>query len=102
MLAKYVGVPETAIQALRDGTPIEDARLEALRRFTSQVVTKRGWVDELEIRALLDTGYANQTILDVILGVAVKVMSNYTDHVAHTQLDDVIKPLAWTHPGNRG
>lgn len=101
MLAKYAGVPGTVIQALRDGAPIAEAKLEALRKFTSQIVTKRGWVDEQEIQALLDSGYTNQTVLDVILGAAVKVMSNYTNHVADTQLDDVIKPLAWTHPSKR-
>ncbi len=102
MLAQYARVPDAIIKALRDGTPIDDARLEALRKFASKVVTKRGWIDELEIQALLDEGYAKQTVLDVILGVAVKTMSNYTNHVAGTELDDVIKPLAWIHPTKRG
>jgi hypothetical protein len=50
------------------------------------------------MEGLLKAGYTNQTILDVILGVAVKVMSNYTNHMAHTTLDEVIKPLEWSHP----
>lgn len=101
MLAQYAGVSDATIKALRDGTPIDDAKLEALRQFAAKVVTKRGWVDESEIQVLLDAGYARQTVLDVILGVAVKVMSNYTNHVADTQLDDVIKPLAWIHPSKK-
>ena len=101
MLAQYAGVSDEVIKALRDGTPIDEMRLEALRRFTSRVVAERGWVDESGIQNLLDAGYTNQTVLDVILGVAVKMMSNYTNHVAETHLDDTIKPLAWIHPNKR-
>lgn len=102
MLAQFAEVPDATTKALRDGTPVDDAKIEALRKFTSKIVTSRGWVDESEIQNLLDAGYARQTVLDVILGVAVKTMSNYTNHIAETVLDDAIKPLAWTHPSKRG
>jgi hypothetical protein len=39
---------------------------------------------------------------DVIAGVALKVMSNYTGHIMHTPLDDFVKANAWTHPLKRG
>jgi len=100
-LAAMAGVPEDVITALRDGTPIADEKLEALRTFTSKVVTKRGWVNDSDVQAFLDAGYTQQAVLDVILGVAVKVMSNYTNHVADTLVDDVMKANAWTHPRNR-
>jgi hypothetical protein len=35
-------------------------------------------------------------VLDVILGMAQKTMSNYVNHVAQTPVDEVFKPLAWT------
>lgn len=50
-------VPEQAIQALREGKAIEDEKLEALRRFTSKVVTNRGWVSEGDVSAFLAAGY---------------------------------------------
>jgi hypothetical protein len=40
-------------------------------------------------------------VFDVIAGVALKVMSNYTNHITHTPLDEFLKPNAWTHPDDR-
>ena len=35
-------------------------------------------------------------VLDVILGLAQKTMSNYINHVAETPVDEVFQPLKWT------
>ncbi|MCX7513073.1 hypothetical protein [Frateuria sp. STR12] len=37
-------------------------------------------------------------MFEVILGVATKVMSNYTNHIAHTQLDAFMHGSEWTKP----
>ncbi len=100
-LAKSVGVPDDVVTALRDGTPIADPKLQALRAFTAKVVVERGWVSEEDVTAFLDAGYTRQTVLDIILGVSVKVMSNYTNHIADTPVDDVMKANSWVHPRNR-
>jgi len=50
-------VPEDVIAALRDGTPIADAKLEALRAFTSAVVTTRGWPSAEALDAFEAAGY---------------------------------------------
>ncbi len=91
VLAKIAHVPDQAIAALREGQRIEDSQLEALRTFTSKVVTNRGWVSEADVNAFLAAGYTKQNVLEVILGVAVKVISNYTNHVAHTPADPFMK-----------
>ena len=39
-----------------------------------------------------------QQILEVILGMAHKVISNYTNHVAKTPVDKVFKKFAWEKP----
>ncbi|MEZ5936080.1 MAG: carboxymuconolactone decarboxylase family protein [Alphaproteobacteria bacterium] len=101
VLAKGAGVPADAIEAIRDGKPIADAKLEALRAFTSKIVVNRGWVAEDEVAAFLAAGYTRQQVLEVILGVAVKVISNYTNHVAETPLDGFMKDTVWTPPAKR-
>lgn len=97
-LAKLDAVPDGVIEALRNGTPIADAKLEALRTFTVRVVQKRGWVTDDDVQAFLDAGYTQQQILEVILGLAHKVLSNYTNHVAKTPVDAVFKKFAWEKP----
>jgi AhpD family alkylhydroperoxidase len=97
-LAKLDAVPDDVIEALRNGTPIADPKLEALRTFTVQVVNKRGWVTDDNVQAFLDAGYTQEQILEVILGLAQKVMSNYTNHIAKTPVDAVFKKFAWQKP----
>jgi uncharacterized peroxidase-related enzyme len=101
VLAKMAHVPEQAIKALREGTPIADEKLEALRRFTAKIVTQRGWVADADVEAFLAAGYSKQNVLEVILGVAVKVISNYTNHIARTPTDAFMKDTLWTPPSKR-
>ena len=46
-------------------------------------------------------GYSKQQVLEVILGVAIKVMHNYTNHIAQTPLDRQFKPNAWSKPNTQ-
>ncbi len=89
------GVPAEVVAALRAGTPIADAKLEALRQFTIKIVESRGWPAAHDVQSLLAAGYTHQTVLDVILGTSLKVMSNYTNHVVQTPLDPAFAQHAW-------
>ncbi|QDS94497.1 Carboxymuconolactone decarboxylase family protein [Roseimaritima multifibrata] len=89
-------VPQDVITALRDGTEIADPKLEALRLFAEKVNQKRGWLEDADIDALLAAGYTKQTVCDVILGTAYKVLSNFTNHIAETPLDKGFAKNAWS------
>ena len=91
-------VPHDVIAAVRDGAPLKDPKLEALRAFTRAVVADRGWVSETALRAFLDAGYQNRHVLEVIVAVAFKTISNYTNHVADTPLDAAFQRFAWSKP----
>ena len=97
-IAKTDKVPEDVIEALRNGKPIADEKLEALRRFTVLMVQQRGWVADEDVDAFLDAGYTRRNILDVIVGMSHKVISNYTNHFARTPVDAVFKKFAWEKP----
>lgn len=95
-IAKMQKIPDEIVQALRDGTPIQDAKLEALRVFTRAMVQKRGWLEKAEVEAFKSAGYTNRDILNVVLGVGYKIMSNYTNHLADTPLNEAFQPFAWS------
>ena len=98
-IAGMQNVPEDVVQAIRDGEPIADDKLEALRRFARAVADKRGWLDDQDIKAFLDAGYSRENVLEGILGVSMKTLSNYTNHVAETPLDEAFQPQAWRKAG---
>jgi alkylhydroperoxidase family enzyme len=97
-LAKMIGMSADDIQALRNGTPLSDPKLQVLRHFTQRMIQARGWVDDREIEAFLAAGYTQQQVLEVILGIAIKIMHNYTNHIAKTPLDKPFQPYAWSKP----
>lgn len=97
-LAKMQKMDPAVIAALRAGQPLPDAKLEALHRFATLVVRNRGWVSDEDLDAFLAAGYTRQNVLEVVLGVATKVMSNYTNHIVHTELDSFMNGNEWTKP----
>lgn len=84
------------IAAIREDRAISDARLEALRQFTKQIVTQRGFVADADVDTFVDAGWDRSAVLAVILGVSLKVISNYTNHVAETPVNDAFKAYEWT------
>jgi AhpD family alkylhydroperoxidase len=100
-LAKMIKMDPAVIEALRAGTPLPDAKLEALHRFATLVVKNRGWVGDAEVEAFLAAGYTRRNVLEVVLGVATKVMSNYTNHIVHTELDPFMAGNEWSKPAAR-
>lgn len=100
MIARMQDVPQQALEAIRDDQPIADARLEALRIFTTAVLERRGWLDDKDIDQFLAAGFDRAQVLDVILGITFKTLSNYVNHIADTPLDDAFAQDAWL-PGER-
>lgn len=91
-------VPNEVVEALRDATPLPTARLEALRTFTLAVVRERGWVADASVQAFLDAGFEQRHVLDVVLGVGFKTLSNYANHLTSPELDAGFQAQAWSDP----
>lgn len=88
-------VPSEVTEAIRTDAPVPDPKLRALARFTQTMVSTRGRPDEADVAALLAAGYTEQHILDIILAIGVKTLSNYTNHVFHTPVDSVFAGRRW-------
>lgn len=87
-IAATVQTPDSAIQAALAKTDISDVRINALVNFTRNLVKHRGWVDEDCAKAFLEAGYTRAQMLDVLVITALKTLSNYANHLAHTPLDE--------------
>lgn len=96
VIADMQKVPQDMVQAIRSGAPISDPKLEALRRFTADVVISRGHPSEEKTRAFLTAGFSHAQVLEVVLGVGMKTISNYTNHIARTPVDPAFSAAAWS------
>lgn len=97
--AKQAGVSEDVIEALRNRRDVPDARLGALAQFAQSVVRERGWVGDHELDRFLEAGFTQQNVFEVLLGVSLKTLSNYANHIAGTPLNQELSSLKWSAKG---
>lgn len=95
VVADMAHVPPEITDALRAGRPLPGARLNALAVFTTALVETRGLPTGAQARAFLDAGFTETDILRILLAIAVKTISNYSNHLFHTTLDPMFAHRAW-------
>ena len=97
-MALGADLPPPVLKAVRDDIPIADKRLEALRNVTQAIVKQRGWLTEAEKQQFLAAGFSPGQLLEVVGWVAMKILTNYTNHIAETPVDPQWSGQAWTPP----
>ena len=95
-IANMMKVDDAISTAFRDETPLENPKLEALRNMTLSIVRNRGHVNQEELATFYAAGYGEQQVLEIILGLSQKVISNYTNHIANTPVDAPFQKFAWS------
>ena len=97
MLAdKMSGVPADVLAAVRKGETIPDKGLDALAQFTKTMVQKRGWLSQEDIDSFVNAGFTERHALEIILAISVKTLSNYSNHLFQTEVDDMFADYKWT------
>ncbi len=97
-VAQMVCMPEDVLAALREQRPLSDHKLHALCALVRSVLHHRGWVPEADLEHVVAAGYTQRHVLDVLTIVALKTLSNYANHIAHTPLDPQFASQAWKAP----
>jgi len=98
MVLSMMKAPDELIAALREGTPIADPKLEALHRFASELIEQRGHIGDQALQDFLDAGYTKAQALDVLVCLSAKLLSNFTNALAHTEVDAPMKAMEWSPP----
>ena len=101
MMMKRAGMPDDIIEDLREGRTLADPKLAALQSFARELLENRGHIGDDRLQAFLDAGYDRKAALDVLTGLAAKLISNFTNALAHTRLDRGMDKFAWVHPDDR-
>ncbi|MDD2547145.1 MAG: carboxymuconolactone decarboxylase family protein [Burkholderiaceae bacterium] len=83
------------VNAMRDQTPLPQPKLEALAEFTRAVIRTKGAVPQDALQAFLAAGYAEQQVLEVILGVALATLCNFSNTLAGTELNPELAAYRW-------
>jgi len=91
-----VGVDASIVDAIRERRALPDTRLDALATFARTMVEERGWVTGAPLAAFLAAGFSQEQALDVVLGVTMKTLSNYANHLTDTEVNAEFAGETWS------
>lgn len=94
-IANMMKVDTALSEALRNRTPMTTDKLQALHDFTLKLVRQRGQVNQEDLNVFYNAGYGERQVLEIILGLSQKVISNYTNHIANTPVDVPFQKFIW-------
>lgn len=86
-LGKMKGYSYEQILEIRKGKPIFDTKLDALARFTASVVENRGRATEVSKEAFFEAGYDEANMIDVVMVIGDKIISNYLHNLTGFEID---------------
>ena len=96
MIAGSMKVAPEITEALRNETELPTQELNVLRDTTLAIVRNRGVLDDSELKPFYDAGFTQQHLLEIVLVLSQKVMSNYINHFAETPIDAPFAKFEWS------
>ena len=81
-LGRMAEIDSKTLKATIAFEPLPDRKLNALRDFTRKVMEEKGWVKENDVQEFLAAGYTKAQVFEVVMGVAMKTLTNYSNHLA--------------------
>jgi uncharacterized peroxidase-related enzyme len=88
-------VPIEVTDSIRNDAPIADKKMAGLSEFTRTMLVSRGHPSQDDVFAFVQAGYSENHILDIILAISVKTISNYANHVFNTPVDAAFRARSW-------
>jgi len=81
-LGKTAEIDNETINNVIKGRPLGNKKLNALQLFTKLLIEEKGVLNEKQVKAFVDAGYTNAQVFEVIMGVALKTITNFSNHLA--------------------
>ena len=86
-VGKMVGFTDAQILEIRHGRATFDPKLDALARFVREVTEKRGHVAAASTEAFIEAGWTEGNLVDVMVVIGDKIVSNYLHGVTKVPVD---------------
>jgi uncharacterized peroxidase-related enzyme len=87
MLGKMNGFTEEQILEIRHGHASFDTKFDALARLTKGITQSRGHVDQTLVQAFFDAGWSKENLVDAIVVIGDKTVSNYLHSTTKIPVD---------------
>lgn len=87
VLGKMTGFTDEQIMEIRRGRASFNSKLDALARLTASIVNNKGRAAKDAVEAFFEVGYTESSLVDVIIAVGDKIISNYLHNLTHLEID---------------
>lgn len=87
VIGGMVGFKPEQILEIRRGGASFDAKLDALAKLVRSVVTERGRADPARVQAFFDAGWTQENLVDVIVVIGDKTVTNYLHGTTEVPVD---------------
>lgn len=87
VLGKMNGFTDDNILGIRRGQATFDMKLNALAKLTASVVENRGKATPEAIEAFFKAGYTEVNLIDVVMVIGDKIISNYIHNLTQLEID---------------
>jgi uncharacterized peroxidase-related enzyme len=87
VIGKMNGFTDEQIIELRKGSASFNPKLDALAKFTASLVENRGRANENSKEAFFEAGYTEVNLIDVVIVVGDKIISNYIHNLTGLEID---------------
>lgn len=92
VLGKMNGFSDEQVIELRKGSASFNPQLDALVKFTASVVENRGKATDESKSNFFDAGYTEAHLIDVVLLIGDKIISNYIHNLTGFEIDFPVAP----------
>ena len=92
VLGKMNGFTDDQILEIRGGEASFDAKLDALAQFVRSITINRGKPSAATVDALFDAGYTKANLIDILVVIGDKFVSNFLHGVAQFEIDFPVAP----------
>lgn len=91
-LGKMNGFSDEQILEIRSGVASFDSKLDALAKFTKNISINRSKPDSEYVQALFDAGYNEANLIDILIVIGDKYISNFVHGVTQVPIDFPLAP----------
>lgn len=91
-------VPAEVTDALREDRPVGEPRSAAVAAMTRSLLETQGRPSDDDVERFRDAGFTDRQVLELVLAISVKLLSNWSNHLFDTPVDDMFAGRTWSVP----
>ena len=86
VIGKMVGLNPQEVTQARGASSV-DAKTQAALTLAAQIVERRGHLSATDLAGFKAAGFTDGDVLEVLVNVVLNLLTNYTNHIAGTDID---------------